>query len=108
MDNMIPFFLRCVLRHQGEALPTPGMADYEQQAESSDYDQADVRTSEGSTDIRSQLGMRQFNGPLNKGARDRGGPGVPPPIVSAVVDSLRCITKKSSRNGSESHRFGSS
>jgi hypothetical protein len=60
---MIPFFLRGVLRHQGEALPTLGMADHEQQAESSDYDQADVRTSEGSTDIRSQLGMGQFNGP---------------------------------------------
>ncbi len=63
LEDMIPFFLRGVLRHQGEALPTLGMADYEQQAESSDYDRADVRTSEGSTDIRSQLGMGQFNGP---------------------------------------------
>jgi len=54
MENKIPFFLRSVLRHQGEALPTLGTADCEQ---------AGMRTSEGSTDIRSQLGMRRFTGP---------------------------------------------
>jgi len=39
MENMIPFSLRSVLRHQGKALPTLGMADYEQQAESSEFEQ---------------------------------------------------------------------
>jgi hypothetical protein len=29
MENMIAFFLCSVLRHQGEALPTLGMADGE-------------------------------------------------------------------------------
>jgi len=59
MDNMIPFFLRSVLRHQGEALPTLGMTDYEQQAESSEFDQQDLRSSEGSVGLRSQLQARQ-------------------------------------------------
>lgn len=45
MENMAPFFLRGVLRHQGEALPTLGMADYEQQAESSEFEQEDLRSS---------------------------------------------------------------
>jgi hypothetical protein len=63
MENMIPFFLRSVLRHQGEALPTLGMADYEQQAESSEFEQADLRSSEGTATIRSQLQARQIAGP---------------------------------------------
>jgi hypothetical protein len=53
MENMIPCFLRGVLRHQGEALPTLGMANYEW---------ADMRTSEGTVAIRSQLQAREIVG----------------------------------------------
>ncbi|MFZ2414312.1 MAG: hypothetical protein WAW16_08870, partial [Candidatus Cryosericum sp.] len=63
MEDIIPFFLRGVLRHQGEALPTLGMADYEQQAESSEFEQEDLRSSEGAVTLRSQLQARQITGP---------------------------------------------
>lgn len=63
MENMAPFFLRGVLRHQGEVLPTLGMADYEQQAESSEFEQEDLRSSGGTVAIRSQLQARQIAGP---------------------------------------------
>ncbi len=63
MEDMIPFFLRGVLRHQGEALPTLGMADYEQQADSSEFEQEDLRSSEGAVAMRSQLQTRQIAGP---------------------------------------------
>ena len=63
MDNMIPYFLHSVLRHEGEALPTLGMADYEQQAESSEFEQEDLRSSEGTVALRSQLEARQITGP---------------------------------------------
>jgi|GEM_PF-290670 len=63
MEHMIPLYLRSVLRHQGEALPTLGMADYEQQAESSEFEQEDLRSSEGATTIRSQLQERQIAQP---------------------------------------------
>jgi hypothetical protein len=63
MEGMIPFFLRSVLRHQGETLPTLGMADYEQQAESSPFEQEDLRSSEGTVAMRSQLEARQIAGP---------------------------------------------
>jgi len=60
---MIPYFLRSVLRHQGEALPTLGMADYETQAESFDEDRPAPGTSEGAAELRWQLGTEQFNRP---------------------------------------------
>lgn len=63
LENMVPYFLRSVLRHQSEALPTLGMADYEAQTESFDYDEVEVGASEGSAELRSQLGMEQFNRP---------------------------------------------
>jgi hypothetical protein len=63
MEDRIPYFLRSVLRHQGEALPTLGMADYEVQAESFDADGVEVASSAGSAALRSQLGMEQFNRP---------------------------------------------
>lgn len=63
MENMVPYFLRSVLRHQGEALPTLGMADYELQAESFEYDQTETRASQGAVEFRSQLGVEQFNRP---------------------------------------------
>ncbi len=62
-EDMIPFFLRSVLRHQGEALPTLGMADYETQAEAAEYEQAEPHMSEGAVEIRSQLGVQQLPGP---------------------------------------------
>lgn len=63
MENMIPYFLHSVLRHEGEALPTLGMADYEQQAESSEFEQEDLRSSDGTVALRSQLQARQIAGP---------------------------------------------
>lgn len=60
---MIPFFLHSVLRHQGEALPTLGMADYEQQAESFEYDQESLYTGEPTSDVRSRLDVRRLNLP---------------------------------------------
>jgi hypothetical protein len=63
MENVTPFFLRSVLPHQGEALPTLGMADYEQQAESTDHELEDLLSLEGTATIRSQLQARQIAGP---------------------------------------------
>ncbi|MGB9578621.1 MAG: hypothetical protein ACPL3S_05055, partial [Halothiobacillaceae bacterium] len=63
LENMVPYFLRSVLRHQGEALPTLGMADYELEAESFEYDQTESRASQGAAEFRSQLGVEQFNRP---------------------------------------------
>ena len=63
LENMIPFFLHSVLRHQGEALPTLGMADYEQQAESFEYEQEGLQSVEPASNVRSQLDVQRLNLP---------------------------------------------
>ncbi len=64
LQDIVPFYLRNVLRHQNRALPTLGMLDLEQELAASAAPEAEaVPTSEGAAEVRSQLQMPGFSGP---------------------------------------------
>lgn len=63
LENMVPYYLRGVLRQQSEALPTLGLTDFGDQPEEVEPVFETARRSEGAAGIESRLQSRKLGGP---------------------------------------------